>query len=295
MIELLKKKIINYCNLVKFSHTIFALPFTLIGFGIGLSKVNFNFRWELLVFIVVGFTALRAFAMGLNRYVDRKTDAQNPRTQSREMPKRLLTSKEVFSFTLINLLLYFVSIAQINTVCFVLSPIPVGCIILYSYSKYFTALCHLILGLCLGFAPIGAGLAVYPDFLPETLLIGLTVLCWVAGFDIIYALSDYEFDCSHNIHSLPALLGISKSLWVSRILHSVTAGLIILTAILFNHFGWYYLISAVFFILLLIIQHLIIIVYKLTKINLAFFTFNGFASILFCIGYLLEIFLLHSS
>jgi 4-hydroxybenzoate polyprenyltransferase len=279
-------RIKHYFSLVKFSHTIFAMPFALIGFFLAVKtteiKMIDNEIIRLLIFVVLDMIFARNAAMGFNRWLDRKIDANNPRTSIREIPSGKIKSKFALWFVLINSVLFFITTYQINGLVFYLSPIALIVILGYSYTKRFTWLCHFILGLGLSLAPVGSYLAVTGEFSLLPLLFSLTVLFWTAGFDIIYALQDEDFDKENKLKSLPAVLGKSRALQLSTLLHIITIGIIVWTGITGAEFlGIWYWSGAIFFGSSLVYQHLIVKPNDLSKVNLAFFTTNGVASIVF--------------
>ena len=229
----------NYLSLIKFSHTIFAMPFALIGFTLGYAH---NSRHVLyldqggyylvkLGLVVLCMVFARSAAMAFNRYLDRKWDALNPRTAIREIPKGIITPKNALSFTIITCFLFIATTYFINSICFYLSPVALAVVLGYSYTKRFTALCHLVLGLGLSLAPIGAYLAVTGVFHLLPVLFSLAVLFWVSGFDIIYALQDVEFDRSQQLYSIPAVAGKKTGLRVSEALHLLSALAVVVAGI----------------------------------------------------------------
>lgn len=270
----------KYFSLVKFSHSVFALPFAFIGFYLALREPGTVFHWMLLVYVILCMVFARSAAMAFNRWADEKYDKLNPRTAQREIPKGTIKKKSALLFVIINSLLFIGVTWLINPVCFFLSPLALAVILGYSYTKRFTAFCHLILGLGLSLAPIGAYLAVTGHFAFLPLLFSVIVLCWVSGFDIIYALQDDDFDRAHRLHSIPVWLGAKKGLIFSTLLH-VIAGLGVIIAGTYGHFHWLYWMGAAIFIGMLIYQHLLVKPHDLSKVNIAFMTANGIASILF--------------
>ena len=287
----------NYLSLVKFSHTIFAMPFALIGFFLGLAKgqtqwnVNMsvgwgksieNFSWwgiKLLLVLICMITA-RSAAMAFNRYLDRTFDAKNPRTAIREIPKGIISPESALRFVILSCLLFLVSCFFINRICFFLSPIALFVVLFYSYTKRFTPLCHLVLGVGLSLAPIGAYLAVTGRFDILPLLFSFAVIFWVSGFDIIYALQDVEFDKSQNLYSIPAAVGKPKALHVSEFLHILSAACVI-AAGFYGHFHWLYWLGIAVFTGMLLYQHAVVKPNDLKRVNLAFMTANGIASVVF--------------
>ena len=269
----------KYLSLIKFSHTIFAMPFALIGFFLA-TKSN-EFEWITLLYVVFCMIFARSAAMAFNRYIDRDIDAANSRTaQVREIPNGSIKANSALIFVIINSLLFVTTTYLINSLCFLLSPIALLVILGYSYTKRFTALCHLILGLGLALAPIGAYLAVSGKFDVIPLLFSAAVLFWVSGFDIIYSLQDQEFDKEQKLHSIPVLIGTKNALNLSNLLHFLTFSALSIAGSL-GDFSLYYWIGFWIFTALLIYQHILVKHNDLSKINLAFFTTNGIASIIF--------------
>lgn len=224
----------------------------------------------------------RNAAMSFNRIVDIKIDSLNNRTQKRELPAQHIKINQAAIFCTLNALAFIACALWINYLCFVLSPIALIVILGYSYTKRFTWLCHLILGLGLSLAPIGAYIATTNIISTPIILLGMAVLLWVSGFDIIYALQDIQFDKANNLKSIPERIGIKKSLLISSILHLISLILLIFSG-LFQHVGLLYWIGCICFSILLFYQHIIISENNLSRVNQAFFTFNGFASIIFSI------------
>jgi 4-hydroxybenzoate polyprenyltransferase len=285
----------NYFSLIKFSHTVFALPFAVIGFFLGTASTlpfqmeTRNINWKLFFLVVLCMVFARSAAMAFNRWADNKFDKANSRTKSREIPSGLISTRSAMFFVIANAVLFIICAYFINTICLALSPIALIVILGYSYAKRFTPLCHLILGLGLSLAPIGAFLAVTGEFQLLPLLFSLIVLFWVSGFDIIYALQDEEFDRSQKLKSIPVLLGKKNALLLSRLLHMISASFALLAGYTARLGMWYWLGTAIF-ILLLAYQHSLVKSHDLSKINLAFFTTNGIASILFSIFFILELY-----
>ena len=255
------------------------MPFAFIGFF--LASQQYNFKWLTLIYVVLCMVFARSAAMAFNRYIDRNIDKLNDRTaQLREIPNGTITPKNALIFVIINSLLFIGVTFLINPLCFNLSAIALLVILGYSYTKRFTALCHLVLGLGLSLAPIGAYLAVSGEFAIIPILFSLVVLLWVSGFDIIYSLQDEEFDKEQKLHSMPVLLGKKNALILSKILHFITT-LILSYVGNIADFGKLYWIGFSIFSVLLIYQHTLVKHNNLSKINLAFFTTNGIASIIF--------------
>ena len=222
----------------------------------------------------------RSAAMAFNRYLDRHFDAKNPRTAIREIPAGAISANSALFFTILMSVLFVVCTFFINRLCFFLSPVALAVILGYSYTKRFTPLCHLVLGLGLSLAPIGSYLAVTGEFALLPILFSFAVLFWVSGFDIIYALQDEEFDKANQLYSIPSMLGKVKALRVSEILHVLSAACIIMAGI-YGQFGLWYWIGAVVFCGMLIYQHTVVKPTDLSRVNLAFMTANGIASVVF--------------
>jgi 4-hydroxybenzoate polyprenyltransferase len=285
----------KYFSLVKFVHTIFALPFALLGLFLGFETVSAQGLepdkpyWQSFLLVLLCMVFARNAAMGFNRYIDRDIDASNERTAAREIPAGIVSVKNARWFVIINALLFIGTTWFINPLCFFLSPVALGVILGYSLTKRFTALCHLILGLGLALAPVGAFIAVTGVFAWEPIILGIAVLAWVSGFDIIYALQDEDFDREHKLNSIPAFLGKNRALNVSNLLHLVAGSMIVLFGYLIGG-SWLFWIGALVFLALLVYQHTLVKPNDLSRVNLAFFTTNGVASVvfgLFAIGELL--------
>jgi 4-hydroxybenzoate polyprenyltransferase len=274
--QLVKK----YLSLVKFTHTIFALPFALTGFFLGVMHPDGQFEWRLLIAVVLCMVFARNAAMGFNRWADRDIDAANDRTKVREIPSGAIPAKQALLFVIVNALAFITTTYFINYLCFFLSPVALAVVLGYSLTKRISALCHLILGLGLSLAPVGAFIAVTGQFHPAPIVLGVAVLTWVSGFDIIYALQDEQFDRENRLHSIPAFLGRHRALYVSSFLHLLTAACI---ATFIYMIGGEYLAwgAALFFICMLIYQHLLVKPNDLSRVNIAFFTTNGIASVVF--------------
>lgn len=285
----------QYLSLVKFSHTIFALPFALLGFFLASVTMDKPLSWELFVMVLLCMVFARSAAMAFNRYLDRDIDEKNPRTVQREIPAGIISSRSALIFVIINSLLFITTTWFINPLCFYLSPVALLVILGYSYTKRFTFLCHFVLGLGLSLAPIGAYLAAGGGFDYLPLMYSFAVLLWVSGFDIIYALQDEEFDKSLNLNSIPVALGKTKALQLSSVLHIICA-IVMLTAGYYldksyPEFGWLQWIAAAGFVGLLFYQHTLVKPNDLSKVNLAFFTTNGIASVFFGALVIADIFL----
>ena len=307
----------NYLSLVKFSHTIFALPFALIGFFLGYTFLFHSFTtgawWggknalplqqqealsdltsthiiiKFLLVLICMITA-RSAAMAFNRYLDRSFDAKNPRTAIREIPKGIISPQSALRFVILNCILFITATFFINKICFLLSPVALFVVLFYSYTKRFTFLCHLVLGLGLSLAPIGAYLAVTGRFDVLPLLFSFAVIFWVSGFDIIYALQDVEFDQAQQLYSIPATVGKTKALHVSEMLHILSAACVI-AAGFYGHFHFMYWIGIAVFCGMLLYQHSIVKPNDLRRVNIAFMTANGIASVVFAVFVITDMFL----
>ena len=292
----------KYLSLVKFSHTIFALPFAFIGFFMGLyfvaqqqsaTMVEVLLQKQMLqlfFLVLLCMVTARSAAMAFNRYLDRSFDAKNPRTAIREIPSGVIAASSALRFVILNAILFTAATYFINPICFYLSPVALFVILFYSYTKRFTALCHIVLGLGLSLAPIGAYLAVTGSFAVLPILFSCVVICWVSGFDIIYAMQDVDFDASQNLHSIPTYLGKVNALKLSVLLHIIAAALVIVAGVLAGY-GYFYWEGALVFIGMLYYQHSIVSPTNLTKVNIAFMTANGIASVIFGIHVLVALFL----
>ena len=275
-----KALVSDFFSLVKFSHTLFALPFAIVGFFLAYRMTGAVFPMEKLLLVILCMVFARSAAMGFNRYIDRSIDAKNPRTANREIPAGKISPAAALSFVIAASVLFVCTTFFINRLCFYLSPVALLVILGYSLTKRFTALCHLVLGVGLSLAPIGAYLAVTGAFAWLPVIISCSVFLWVSGFDIIYALQDEEFDKAHHLNSIPAALGKSKALVLSVGLH-LFCGLLLIFAGFYGDFGLFYWLGTVIFLFLLIYQHLLVKPNDLSKVNLAFFTTNGIASVVF--------------
>ncbi len=283
-------KIANYLSLVKFSHTIFALPFALLGFSLATIHSSNSLSWQLLGLVVLCMLFARNAAMSFNRWADRHIDEVNPRTAQREIPARKISHRSALAFCIANALFFVVATWFINPLCFYLSPIALLVILGYSFTKRFTALSHFVLGLGLALAPTGAYLAVTGSFDWIPVIISFSVLCWVSGFDIIYSLQDDEFDEQNHLRSVPVLLGRKRALALSRSLHVLTT-LLLTAAGLQGEFKTIYWIGLGIFAMLLFYQHTVVKYNDLRRVNLAFFTLNGIASIVFALFAITDLFL----
>ncbi|HEK22386.1 UbiA-like polyprenyltransferase [Mucilaginibacter sp.] len=277
----------KYFSLVTFSHTIFAMPFAFIGFFLAVTTTSHKFEWQKLVMMLLCMVFARNSAMAFNRYLDRNIDAKNPRTKQRDIPAGRITPAAALTFTLANCALFIFTTWFINPLCFYLSPVALLVVLGYSATKRFTALCHMVLGLGLSLAPIGAYLVVTGAFALTPIFFSLAVFCWVSGFDIIYALQDEDFDRSEKLHSIPAWLGKVNALRLSTVLH-VFSAIFVIMPVMYTHVGLLYYVGIVVFCSMLVYQHLLVKPHDLSRVNLAFMTTNGIASVVFAAFFLLD-------
>lgn len=289
----------SYFSLVKFSHTIFAMPFAMIGFFLGITHLpvespsNVLQGWFLpgngqyphlisLFLVILCMVFARSAAMGFNRWLDKNFDAMNPRTALREIPAGIISANRALWFVVINCLAFIVCAGLINQLCFYLSFVALAVVLGYSYTKRFTPLCHLILGLGLSLAPIGSYLAVTGQFAVLPVLFSFAVIFWVSGFDIIYALQDVDFDRSQRLHSIPVRLGKPRALRMSELLHLLSAVCVVVAG-LYGEFHIWYWFGIAIFAGMLVYQHSIVKPNDLRRVNIAFMTANGIASVIFSV------------
>jgi len=281
------QKISIFMEMIKFAHTIFALPFALSGALLAIRGLPDGRQ---LLFIILAMVGARTAAMAMNRLIDAEIDAKNPRTASRAIPAGLLSKGAVFGAIVLSVGLLLWSAAMLNPLCLKLSPIALGFLVLYSYCKRFTALAHIVLGICLAAAPIGAWVALTGRIELPAIVLGLIVLFWVSAFDILYALQDLEYDRSVGLHSIPVALGVNGSLWLSRLFHLITVGLLLWLIVLLGLGPWFWAGSAVMAAMLLY-EHWLLRGGDLTKLDAAFFTMNGYISLTFLAATAADVFL----
>lgn len=276
--------ITKYASLVKFAHTIFAMPFALISFTYALWSIDFGCHnscpawWGVLLLqVVLCMVFARNVAMGFNRWADRDIDARNPRTASREIPAGVVSPRAALLFVAVNALLFVVTAATINSLTAWLSPVALAVVMSYSYCKRFTSLAHLVLGLSLGIAPVGAYIAVTGHFALAPCVLALLVMTWCGGFDIIYALQDREFDRQSGLHSIPARFSVATALGISVALHAVSVAALVWFVLLLPPSPWT-TIGAVLFTAILAAEHMIVTPRRQRDIGIAFGTLNGIAS-----------------
>jgi 4-hydroxybenzoate polyprenyltransferase len=273
------KKIKIILEMIKFEHTLFALPFAFTG---ALLAANGIPSGRTVLWITVAMVGARSAAMGFNRWVDRRIDADNPRTRDRALPKGLVTPLQVIVFTAVSSAVLVFAAYMLNPLSFYLSPVALAIVFFYSYTKRFTFLAHLFLGLGISGAPMGAWIAVTGKFETPALVLGLAVLFWLLGFDVLYALQDMDFDRKAGLHSIPQRFGIRRSLWISRASHAVTMAALFWIAWLLS-LGWLYIAGVFVSLCLMIYEHTLVRENDLSKLNFAFFNMNANISIaIFC-------------
>jgi 4-hydroxybenzoate polyprenyltransferase len=263
--------------MIKWEHSIFALPFALCGAMLaanGLPAVH-QLAW-----IIVAMVAARSAAMAFNRLADVSMDAANPRTRTRALPAKELTPQFVSSFVVVSCAIFVFAASQLNRLAFLLSPVALAVVLLYSYTKRFTRWSHLVLGLALGIAPAAAWIAVRGTLDPRILLLTAAVTFWVGGFDVLYSCQDYDFDRQTGLHSVPRYCGIARALWIARLFHLLMLLLLIALVIAFG-LGKLATVGIVVVALLLMYEHSLVSADDLSRLNAAFFTMNGVISVLF--------------
>ncbi|TJY44349.1 4-hydroxybenzoate octaprenyltransferase [Cohnella pontilimi] len=272
------RKIRVFLEMIKFEHTIFALPFAFVGAILGAVSVQHRLpEWSEIGWILLAMVGARSAAMGLNRLIDKAIDTRNPRTAIRALPAGLLRSGEVLLFIVISFVLLFWAASQLNSLSVKLLPIAVFMTVFYSYTKRFTWLCHVVLGLTIGLAPLGGWVAVTGQVTWPSIILYLTVALWTAGFDVIYACQDVEFDRKEGLFSIPARFGISRGLGIARMFHALTAvGFSLL--LLLTDLSWWYCAGIVVAGALMLYEHRLVKPNDLSKLNAAFFTMNGILS-----------------
>jgi len=277
-VEALITKIKTLGEMIKFSHTIFAFPFALMGVVLASLETGAPPTFGQVFWICLAMVGARTAAMGLNRIIDARIDAKNPRTVTRHIPAGTVSLKEAWVFVGAAILLFFVSAWMLNPLCFYLSPVALGLFVLYAYCKRFTSLAHVVLGICLAGAPIGAWIALRGDLGWPVIALGLAVLFWVAGFDVFYALQDLDFDRSQGLHSIPSRLGVMRSIVLVRVFH--VAMVFLLLALFFGtELGLVYLFGVAVVIALLLYEHSLVRSDDLSRLDAAFFNMNGYISV----------------
>ncbi len=279
------KSLIEFFKMIKLEHSLFALPFAFTGMFIAAKGIP---SLHIIIWVTIAMISARSAAMGLNRLIDAEIDKENPRTSDRSIPKGLITKKKTLIYIIISLLIYFISTYMLNKLTFILSPIPVLIFILYSYTKRFTNLCHIVLGIALGLAPIGAWIATTGNIEISAVILGLSVLLWVAGFDILYAIQDIDFDRKQGLYSIPSVMGIYGALIIARILHTLSF-LLFITLKFTASLGSIYLAGILISGAFMVYEHSLVSKNDLSKLNLAFFNINAYISIIILIFTLADI------
>jgi 4-hydroxybenzoate polyprenyltransferase len=269
------KKIKIILEMIKFEHTIFALPFAFTGAVLAADGLP---PWRTVFWIATAMFGARSAAMGFNRWADRDIDAKNPRTKTRALPMGLVTPAQVIVFTAVSSGLLVFSAWMLNPLSFYLSPGALAVVFFYSYTKRFTFLSHAFLGLAISLSPIGAWIAVTGKLEPPALVLGAAVLFWLLGFDVLYALQDMEFDRKTGLHSIPERFGTRRSLWISRASHAVTMGALLWLSVLLS-LGLIYLAGVFVALCLIVYEHALVKEHDLTKLDIAFFNMNGYISV----------------
>lgn len=280
----------DFLRLIKFSHSVFALPFAFTGALIAAGGIP---SLRNIIWVTVAMVGARTGAMGLNRIIDSRIDALNPRTKEREIPKGVIKRGEALFYTLLALAVFIFAAYKLNPLCLKLSPLAVFVVALYPYAKRCTSMSHLILGLALSFAPFGAWVAVKGSLDAAILPLSLAVLFWVAGFDIFYAMQDMEFDRQHSLYSMPSRFGISNSIRLAKLFHLITILLLLSLIPIFNMKG-FYLAGVIIAAVLLIYEHSLVKPDDLSRIDMAFFNMNGYISITLFLFTLLDYLLPYS-
>ncbi|NBI30468.1 UbiA-like polyprenyltransferase [Chengkuizengella marina] len=283
------KKTKIFLEMIKFEHTIFALPFAFMGAILGSFMMNGHLpSWAQIGWITLAMIGARSAAMGLNRVIDKVIDGKNPRTAARAIPAGLLSSKEVILFIVLSFVLLFFASAKLDPLAVKLLPIAVFFLVGYSYTKRFTWACHLILGFTIALAPLGGWIAITGDINTTAIILFISVALWTAGFDIIYACQDIDFDRKEGLLSIPSSFGIENALKIARLLHFITA--IGLVSIMFlANLSWWYLVGTIIAALLLIYEHQLVKPNDLSKLNAAFFTMNGVLSVVVFVFTLIDL------
>ncbi len=265
----------NYLRMIKIEHSVFALPFAFVGALLSARGIP---DWSVVGWIVLAMVGARSAAMGLNRVIDRRIDAENPRTANREIPAGVIGVGEAVVFIGISLLLLVYAAYRLNPLCLKLSPVAIGVLVLYSYTKRFTWAAHFVLGLAISAAPVGAWIAVSGTFDVRSLALGGAVIFWLAGFDTLYALQDVEFDRARGLYSIPARFGVETAIRLARLFHLLAWSLLALTGVLFN-IGPFYWIGLIIVGTLFIYQHALVKPDDLSRLNMAFFNMNGYIAV----------------
>jgi 4-hydroxybenzoate polyprenyltransferase len=278
-------RVLLILKMIKIEHTVFALPFAFMGAFLAARGWPSSRQ---IFWILVAMVGIRSAAMAFNRLVDAKLDGANQRTRMREIPRGVLKKNEVWVFVVGSAAVFVLAAYELNRLCFILSPVALAVTFFYSYTKRFTWLSHLVLGGAIGLAPIGGWVAVAGSFHPIGLLLGAAVLFWIAGFDIVYACQDYEFDCNYMLKSIPQRWGIARSLRVSELFHLITFALLVTVGIM-AELGPVYYLGLVLILAFLLVQHLIVSPEDLSRVNVSFFAMNGLISLIIFVATLFSL------
>jgi len=281
------KKLLQYASLVKFAHTLFALPFAVIAYFYALSSAGVAFDWLVLIKILLAMVFARNTAMGFNRYADRNIDAANPRTKDREIPAGVISPRRAMAFVIVNGILFALTALWINRLAFFLSPVALLVLIGYSFTKRFTMWSHVVLGVALGIAPVGAYIAVTGSLAVYPVLLMSLVITWVSGFDIIYSMQDMEFDRANSLHSIPSRMGMKGATVMSIILHIISVYAVVVIGI-YSGSGTLYKTGAAVFVLMLVIQHVLAMPGNLPRFGATFGLVNGITSVCYAIFTILD-------
>jgi 4-hydroxybenzoate polyprenyltransferase len=287
------KRLVLTLEMIKFEHSVFALPFALTGALLAFRESHIPgrvFAWKLL-WIVIAMVAARSAAMTFNRILDADIDGRNPRTKARHIPAGQLSARFAWAFTTIAVAVFLLAARALNPLCLILAPLALGLIFFYSYTKRFTTFAHLVLGLSLGIAPAAAWIAVTGSLDWRILLLTAAVTFWTAGFDIIYSCQDYEFDQTEGLFSLPRRFGIGGALWIARVFHVTMIACLAALAWSFT-LGWLSVAGIGAVVLLLLYEHSMVKADDLSRVNAAFFTVNGYVSVLFFLFWAADIYFL---
>ncbi|MCK4503522.1 MAG: putative 4-hydroxybenzoate polyprenyltransferase [Desulfuromonadales bacterium] len=271
-------KIKTLLEMIKFSHTIFAFPFALMGVVLAALANGTPPSFGQVFWVCIAMVGARTAAMGLNRLIDANIDAKNPRTADRHIPAGTVSIWEATLFVLVALIIFFFAAWMLNPLCLKLAPVALGFFVLYAYCKRFTHFAHVVLGICLAAAPIGAWVALRGDLGWPVISLGIAVLFWVSGFDIFYALQDYDYDVEHGLHSVPSKLGKEKSFLLARVFHGLML-LFLLLVLVGSGLGWIYFIGVLVVSGLLVYEHMLVKPDDLSKLDAAFFNMNGYISV----------------
>ncbi|TSB46908.1 UbiA-like polyprenyltransferase [Alkalicoccobacillus porphyridii] len=271
-------------EMIKFEHTVFALPFAFMGTIVGSIIINGRFpEWMDWVWIVVAMFGARSAAMSLNRLIDERIDRDNPRTADRAIPSGLVSKMEVLLFIVVSFALLFIAAFQLNPLAVVFLPLAVFLLVIYSYTKRFTWMCHIVLGLTIGFAPLGGWIAVTGQITWTAIILYLAVALWIAGFDVVYATQDAEYDRERGLYSIPSRFGVAKGLMIARGLHIASFCAFLMLFFITGLLGWIYLIGVIIAGLMMLYQHSLVTKNDLSRVMFAFFPMNGTLSVvMFC-------------